>query len=200
MCDTELIYPEHIYRNLLLLSAGIGACLNAGAKSVADDGLTEAQLNAVRFLYLKKDLVMRDVATGLGFSFAAGTKTIDRLAQKGLAQRTPREEDGRQVHVTLTEKGQELAARLKDGTESAFRRVLSEMSPDEVALLNRAIESFLTGMIRDGQNADHLCIACGYEDGLDCRNRGGNCLVKEALESRSNGSDAPVDEPAAISA
>ena len=198
MSDTEPTFPDRIYRNLLLLSAGINACLTAGSKAVCDNGLTEAQLNAVRFLYMKRDLVMRDVATGLNFSFAAGTKTIDRLAQKGLAQRVPREEDGRQVHVTLTDKGEELASRLKEGTEGAFRRVLSSMPGEEIHALNTSIENFLSGIIRDAESADHLCVACGYENGLDCRSRGGDCLVKEAMVSALDEPQVQVGESTAV--
>lgn len=155
--------------------------MSVGAKAVEDEELTDAQLNALRFLHLKRDLVMRDVAAGLGFSFAAGTKTVDRLAQKGLAERIQSKEDGRQIQVVLTPKGEQLASNLREQTERAFLKILETMPSEEVAALNRVIEQFLRGFICQEDGGESLCVACGFEDGLNCRSLGGDCLVKEAI-------------------
>lgn len=183
--DSECAFPTRIYRNLLLFASAITSCMSIGAKAVEDEELTEAQLNALRFLHLKRDLVMRDVAAGLGFSFAAGTKTVDRLAQKGLAERIQSKEDGRQIQVVLTEKGELLAAKLRGQTEYAFTQILETMPTTDVDALNRAIERFLRGFICLEEGGESLCVACGFEDGLNCRSQGGDCLVKEAIAESS---------------
>ena len=186
MSENNGEYSDRLFRNLILFSSAIGACLSHAARTSGEESLTDAQLNALRFLYLKHDLVMRDVAQGLGFSFAAGTKTIDRLAQKGLAIRTPRKRDGRQIRVTLTEKGHEVARQIKDEAESSFQQILGSLSKEQVTALNEAVETFLLGFIRHEEDVASLCVACGFEDGLDCRSRGGDCLIKEAITGLLN--------------
>ncbi len=149
------------------------------------EGLTEAQFHALRFLHTKQGLVMRDVANGLGFSYAAGTKTIDRLVQKGLVERVPDKDDGRQVRVGLTERGTFMAEQLKRKATQTFQRVLQAMPPEEVDRLGDALQGFLRHFIQEFGDTRVLCEACGYEDGLDCVYNGEcDCLVQETSEYR----------------
>ncbi len=83
-------------------------------------------------------LTLREIAHAFGIDPPAATVTVDRLAARGLVQRTPHPDDNRRRLVHLTEAGREAAAR---GQEilSEPPAALAALSPDELAALDALI-------------------------------------------------------------
>lgn len=75
---------------------------------------------------------IRDLAEALQVRHHAAVGLVDRCERAGLVRRTPDPEDGRQVRVTLTERGEEILGRL------------SQWNRSELATLRQALNlSFL---------------------------------------------------------
>ncbi|MEM1353313.1 MAG: MarR family transcriptional regulator [Planctomycetota bacterium] len=68
------------------------------------------------------------------------TRLIDRLVEKGLAERKRAEEDRRVVRVRITRRGSSLLKKLDGPVAQLHRRVMSGLSVAEVSHLNRLLE------------------------------------------------------------
>ncbi|MBB6099005.1 DNA-binding MarR family transcriptional regulator [Deinobacterium chartae] len=105
--------------------------------------VTSAQLRTLNFLAPSRDAWIGDIAAGLGISYPAATKAVDRLCERGLAERIRDDADARRIRVTLTARGQEVVAevarRRRERLEAAARRVLPAVS---VAELRAILEGF----------------------------------------------------------
>ena len=66
------------------------------------------------------------------------TRTVTCLESEGLVQRRPHPTDGRQVVISLTEKGEELVAAERRRRDAWLARRLRELTPDERAALRKA--------------------------------------------------------------
>jgi DNA-binding MarR family transcriptional regulator len=86
---------------------------------------------------------MRELADALRVDPSTATRTVDRLVEKGLAQRLTDSEDARRVLVAITPKGQTLRDRVRDQARAALGEILREFDPDEArelaALMNRLV-------------------------------------------------------------
>jgi DNA-binding MarR family transcriptional regulator len=66
------------------------------------------------------------------------TRTVTCLESEGLVQRRPHPTDGRQVVISLTEKGEELVAAERRRRDAWLARRLRELTPDEREALRKA--------------------------------------------------------------
>jgi DNA-binding MarR family transcriptional regulator len=66
------------------------------------------------------------------------TRTVSCLESEGLVERRPHPTDGRQVVISLTEKGEELLAAERRRRDAWLARRLRELTPDERAALRQA--------------------------------------------------------------
>lgn len=159
--------------------------------AAASDG--EVVLSQVRLLLLisRPDQCYKvtDVAEFLGVTNAAASRSIDRLVQRGLVDRTTSEADRRAVDLSLTRKGASLLDRFEEARYQELWRALGELPEEEllaaVSLLDR-LSVRLAGLETD----DEGCPRCG----VHFRE---TCLMSDAL-----GRDCPrfaTSPPAAVS-
>ncbi len=80
------------------------------------------------------------------------TRMLDRLEQKELLQRQRSEADRRVVHLTLTDKGREVATEIPSIVHEELQRHVGDFSPDEL----QQLIGFLTRML---DNAGAAAIA-----------------------------------------
>lgn len=78
------------------------------------------------------------IARRLAISFPAATALVDRLVTAGVFERS-RGNDRRVVWVSLTESGQELAARMRDGLASRIEVALDGIDPSSQDALLEAL-------------------------------------------------------------
>ncbi|MGE5618000.1 MAG: MarR family winged helix-turn-helix transcriptional regulator [Sphingomonadaceae bacterium] len=133
-----------------------------------DQQVTPSQLVALRYLSLNESSLMSDVAEGLGISFPAATKTIDRLVRKGLASRSEDQRDRRVVRIRLTEKGMSLVQNIYRERTRRFTAVLDRLDPAARDALLQGIEGFITSAIGDEETARSVCLHCGSEHHDSC--------------------------------
>jgi len=133
-----------------------------------DQQVTPSQLVALRYLSLNDSSLMSDVAEGLGISFPAATKTIDRLVRKGLAVRSEDPHDRRGVRIRLTEEGASLVRQIYTERARRFTAVLDQLDPIARDALHRSMEVFITAAIDDEETARSVCLHCGSEHHESC--------------------------------
>jgi DNA-binding MarR family transcriptional regulator len=68
------------------------------------------------------------------------TRVISRLAELGLATRTPDPSDGRACLIATTTEGRALLKRLRGRKNAYLAKRMRDLDPDEVATLERAAE------------------------------------------------------------
>lgn len=129
--------------------------------------VTPAQLVALRYLSLNQSSLMSDVAEGLGISFPAATKTVDRLVRKELASRSEDPHDRRVVRIKLTDRGRELVNDVYAERTRRFDAVLERLDPAARAALQKSMESFITAAI-DKDSVETVCLHCGSQHHESC--------------------------------
>jgi len=130
--------------------------------------VTPSQLVALRYLSLNESSLMSDVAEGLGISFPAATKTVDRLVRKGLATRTQDPRDRRVVRIRLTDEGKALVNQIYKERARRFTAVLEQLDPADRDALHRGMELFISTAISDEETARSVCLHCGSEHHDSC--------------------------------
>jgi DNA-binding MarR family transcriptional regulator len=71
------------------------------------------------------------------------TRMLDRLEQKQLIQRNRSQADRRQIHISLTQEGKALAARLPHIGAAAMNRLAGVLETAELAELERLLKKIL---------------------------------------------------------
>lgn len=82
---------------------------------------------------------MTSIASNLGVRTPTATQSVDRLSKAGLVQRDPDPTDARAVLVSLTPQGEEVLAREDQHRSERVADVLSELSAEELDLLDAAL-------------------------------------------------------------
>ncbi len=103
-----------------------------------DHGLTLTQLACLATLHRHGSMTPSDLAAHEKVQPPSMTRTVNGLAERGLVQRTPDPNDGRQVVVSLTDAGAELLATDRAQREQWLAQRLADLSADERGTLARA--------------------------------------------------------------
>jgi DNA-binding MarR family transcriptional regulator len=139
-----------------LFSSSVNDVLEGALKEATDQELTMSQ---VKLLLLISNPGQRfkvmDVAEFLGVTNAAASRSIDRLVQRGLVDRTVTPEDRRAVDLTLTPLAEDLLGRFAEARNRELTRRLGHHSAQSMErafeLMERATDLMLqlTGFLND---------------------------------------------------
>ena len=103
--------------------------------------LTTPQALALRAIVLEGPLRMGAVAEALGVTVATASRTVDGLADRGLARREPDPADARAVHVTPTPSGRREHRLRRERFVRALARLSDELSEVERRKLAESLET-----------------------------------------------------------
>ena len=145
--------------------------------------VTESQADALRFLVLNNDVTISELSIGLGHTISGATKAVNRLEKNGWVKRVSSGDDHRSVYVRLTEQGRDLAEKLLVETERRLSQLLGKLRPETYLRLNDLLEEFLCDFIDDEQVAKKLCMACGFEGGINCHSTDIDCVVAKTIQT-----------------
>jgi len=111
-------------------------------------GVTLPQCYTIETVARKGRLTMNELSRLMGVSLSTMTRVVDVLVRDDVLQRVPNPSDRRKVCIRLTEKGQELARKLKACTASYTLEILEKIPREKqeqviesMELLSEAIES-----------------------------------------------------------
>jgi DNA-binding MarR family transcriptional regulator len=102
--------------------------------------LTLNQLSALTSLELAGALTPRELADVERVQPPTMTKTLAKLEERGLVQRTPHPTDGRQVILAATEAGRAVVGEDRRARAAWLAQRLAALGPEERETLHRAIE------------------------------------------------------------
>ena len=102
--------------------------------------LTQSQLSALTTLDLGGALTPRELAETERVTPPSMTKTVSKLEERGLVQRTPHPTDGRQVILSATASGREVLARNGEARDAWLGRQIAALAADERETLWRAVQ------------------------------------------------------------
>jgi MarR family transcriptional regulator, negative regulator of the multidrug operon emrRAB len=98
----------------------------------------------------------------LGLTQPGTFRLIDRLVDHGLVRRAPGR-DGRTVALDLTAAGRRAAARVARTRAQTMADALAGLDRDELAALERTLETILARFPASRDDARHLCRLCDIE-------------------------------------
>jgi DNA-binding MarR family transcriptional regulator len=101
------------------------------------DEVSLAQLRTLRFLAslpnAQPGFAVGKIAEGLRISYPAASKAVDRLTERGLAERKRDDADARSIVVRLTERGHDLTERLSLERRQKLEFVLEQLGGERPA-------------------------------------------------------------------
>ncbi len=158
-----------------LFAEVVGDHLGDGMLAEAEAGdVTLTQISALRYVARHAPTYVGRLSAGLGISFPAATKAVDRLVAKNLVDRRGDPDDRRKEGLAVTDEGRALLARVQTVRTQRLGGVLERMEPAERRALTRALRGFLTSaFLSDNSLVARTCERCG----CDCFE---TCVVYQA--------------------
>ncbi len=128
-----------------------------------------AQVHALRYMWLHDDVLMGDLAEGLGISYPSATNMVKRLERRGFVMRRMNPVDRREVEVRLTDAGVHMVTRMETERVERLGVTLRAMASDDREALLRGLVAFVRAAVAGGTAiASDLCLRCGREKWAGC--------------------------------
>ena len=127
-----------------------------------------AQLKTLIVLSDEGPMPVGQVGCRMGVTLPTASYQVERLVRKGLVERVQDNRDRRRTLVHLTDEARDLVRSLRQGRADIMRAWLKQMSPEDIAALERG----LTALARTAQpnpessqhrTGDHLATAVSGE-------------------------------------
>src|SRR3954470_7641664 len=127
-------WTEEAIRSLRMLILAGERCRQVVAACV-DLGVTETQ--AVSYLTVHGDRGQHELGADLGISSGASTALVDRLEQRGIAERYPHPNDRRRTLVRLTPRGHQVVQESRQWLLASFH----DVAPGDLEAVAEALRS-----------------------------------------------------------
>ncbi|MHC4093329.1 MAG: MarR family winged helix-turn-helix transcriptional regulator [Planctomycetota bacterium] len=166
-----VVAPESIrdfLRSAKTLTVAVDGLMAERLREIPDHHLTPAQLKLLNLVARAHAHTISEVATYLGVSAPAASKAVDKLVQLDLLRRNQDEDDRRATHLTLTESGCRLLARIEAARFRALENAFGDLSSQELSRVAKALDDLSAGLLNLTSNPDDLCLRCGVYDAAHC--------------------------------
>ncbi|HOK48286.1 MAG TPA: MarR family transcriptional regulator [Bryobacteraceae bacterium] len=136
--------------------------------------VTPAQMKVLKLVSRAKEPSVGDVASFLGVSDAAASKTIDRLVRNGLLERTPGKQDRRSSELALTPRGRRVLEKFESGRQRWLAQVFQRIPAQRLEVSAGVLSELASMIVATSSNSGQICLQCGvyFED---------RCLLHEAV-------------------
>lgn len=146
------------FERVLDAVAGIAEAWNERvARWLRENQVTFAQFRAILLLSKAGSQTLGELSEGLSRARCTVTGLIDRLEAKGLVRRKRGRRDRRQVYVSLTEKGRELARDLGEKVVPEIsrlsERIMSRLTESEAVALAVTLAKIREGLADIGRKS-----------------------------------------------
>ncbi len=136
-----------------IISAAMGIAETWNEKTnnwLRDNHITFVQFKAILLLNEKENQTLSQLSDGLSRTRCAVTGLVDRLEGKGLVRRKRSRKDRRQIYVSLTDKGRELAGELMEKVVPEMshlgEKLMGKLTDSEAATLLSALSKLSSGI------------------------------------------------------
>jgi DNA-binding MarR family transcriptional regulator len=110
-------------------------------KSYSDDvpfSLTE--LETISLLYQNPQILPSELAVKTKITMPSMSQILKKMETKGIIQRTPSEDDGRKVYISLTAHGIQFVEKVKSGKNEILKNLIeAKLTENEISVLKKAI-------------------------------------------------------------
>jgi DNA-binding MarR family transcriptional regulator len=106
-------------------------------------GVTGGQVSLLFQIQRHRGIGVRGLAALERISAAAMSGHVDRLERAGLVRRTPDPDDRRRHGLSVTEEGERVLRSVKSRRTAWLAARLEQLSPDQLAALDAAVEPLL---------------------------------------------------------
>jgi DNA-binding MarR family transcriptional regulator len=107
-------------------------------------GVTGGQVSLLFQIQRHRGIGVRGLAALERISAAAMSHHVDRLERAGLVRRTPDPADRRRHGLSVTDEGERVLRSVKSRRTAWLAARLEQLSPDELAALDAAVEPLLS--------------------------------------------------------
>jgi DNA-binding MarR family transcriptional regulator len=111
-------------------------------------GLDQGQADFLEALVLAGTVRMRDLADLLRVDASSATRAVQRLVDRGLAERATDDRDARCVHVSPTDEGRALYEEILASRRSGMLELLADLSTEERRGIADAMEALVAALDR----------------------------------------------------
>jgi DNA-binding MarR family transcriptional regulator len=126
-----------------------GAAMTALKERMQGDlGLDLGQMDFLEHLVLGGGARMRDLADVCRVDASTATRAVQRLVDRGLAERTTDERDARSVHVSATDDGRALYEEIVASRREGMFELLADFTPAQRAALADGMEKLVAALDR----------------------------------------------------
>lgn len=101
--------------------------------------LTLAEANALYVIGPQEPKTMKQIAEALNVAVSTPTRTIDRLVEKGLVNRTVGTKDRRQLLIELTHEGRTILAEMDEEGLMVIRKMVENLENEEIDSLKKIL-------------------------------------------------------------
>jgi DNA-binding MarR family transcriptional regulator len=157
-------------------------------RTLAESSQEQLAMSQVKLLLLisrpGQRFKVTDVAEFLGVTNAAASRSIDRLVQRGLVDRTVSREDRRAVDLALTPVAEELLSGFTESRNRELLRLLGDHPPEKLQRAAELLDELSVLLLDPGTNPDERCLRCGIHFRAGCVVRdvlGRECVVASGL-------------------
>jgi DNA-binding MarR family transcriptional regulator len=119
-------------------------------KEVECCGVTPYQGFLLMKLLERRGMAMQELAREMGVAVSTMTRNVDKLEDKEMVRREQSDQDARSLKVTLTDAGEDTAARIASSWDGYFVRLRENMSPEETKQAHSGIRILLQAIRRTG--------------------------------------------------
>ena len=143
---------DHYTKENYNLSQSVGFTLTKARNMVTaemdaalkDLGISSQQMGILLSLTCGAAATPFELSKLLGIDTGLMTRMLDKLESKGLLKRSRSADDRRVVNLTLTEKGEEVAARIPEIAPQVLNARLRKFTKAEFEELRRLLQKFIS--------------------------------------------------------
>ncbi len=122
---------------VIALSRTYRSLLNAIEKSLREAELSVSEFGVLEFLHHKGPHPVQEIAGRILVSSGTITYVIDKLVRKSLVFRRQCTEDSRRFYIELTERGEELIAKLFPLHEAHVKKLFADLDEPAKKIMTR---------------------------------------------------------------
>jgi DNA-binding MarR family transcriptional regulator len=109
-----------------------------------------------------------DIAEFLGVTNAAASRSIDRLVQRGLVERTISRDDRRAVDLALTDESRSLLARFEETRNAELMRLLADYPEARILGIISMLDELSVKLLNVHDDEKERCLRCGVHFRSSC--------------------------------
>jgi MarR family transcriptional regulator, 2-MHQ and catechol-resistance regulon repressor len=115
----------------VVLNRAVRAVAEHARRDIERHGLHPTAFAVLEVLHHKGPLLVGEVGSRVLLTSGSTTYVLDKLAERGLVERTPCPHDRRAMYVELTERGRELIAQVFPEHAAAIRHAMAGLTTEE---------------------------------------------------------------------